>query len=140
MTLFGLAYYPDEGTDIKCGLFVLSMGSLLAIFALSVLIWLGLSEELIRELMLILSVPWFARADNQHSVHRGDRVGDVPLGPDRRRRGVGNRREWQVSRPFRYNEVVRSENPASRALRSGRARSPAWDPGNRAGDVDQSAE
>jgi hypothetical protein len=34
----------------------------------------------------------------RHSVHGGDRVGDVPLGPKRRRCGVGNRREWQVSR------------------------------------------
>jgi hypothetical protein len=29
-------------------------------------------------------------------MQRGDRVGNVTLGPDRRRRGVGNYREWQV--------------------------------------------
>ena len=35
--------------------------------------------------------------DDQHVMHGGDRVGDVALRPDRRRRGVGNRREGQVS-------------------------------------------
>src|SRR5580704_14042937 len=34
--------------------------------------------------------------DDQVLMQRGDRVGNVTLGPDRRRRGVGNYREWQV--------------------------------------------
>src|ERR1700737_1539556 len=34
--------------------------------------------------------------DDQALMQRGDRVGNVTLGPDRRRRGVGNYREWQV--------------------------------------------
>jgi preprotein translocase subunit SecA len=34
--------------------------------------------------------------DDQALMQRGDLVGNVTLGPDRRRRGVGNYREWQV--------------------------------------------
>src|SRR5580700_7480300 len=34
--------------------------------------------------------------DDQALMQRGDRVGNVTLGPDRRCRGVGNYREWQV--------------------------------------------
>ena len=67
----------------------------------------------------------------RHSVHGGDRVGDVPLGPKRRRCGVGNRREWQVSRTSGSNEVLRRgesspfrrpgiRRPRYRACRDGR--------------------
>src|SRR5580704_17527668 len=34
--------------------------------------------------------------DHQLMMERRDRVGNVALGSDRRRRGVGNYREWQV--------------------------------------------
>jgi hypothetical protein len=34
--------------------------------------------------------------DHQPMMERSDRVGNVTLGSDRRRRGVGNYREWQV--------------------------------------------
>src|ERR1043166_9510349 len=34
--------------------------------------------------------------DDHSSMEGRDRVWDVTLGPDRRRRGVGNRWEWQV--------------------------------------------
>jgi putative tryptophan/tyrosine transport system substrate-binding protein len=34
--------------------------------------------------------------DDQLMMERSDRVGNVALGPDWRRRGVGNYREWQV--------------------------------------------
>src|ERR1700693_4902975 len=101
---------------------------------------------------------WAARQDSrerddQYLMDGGDRVGDVALRSYRRRRGVGNLREWQVSRTSWSNEVLRGESspvrrsgihrprctarrdggsPASRDPRSGRGRSPARVPGNRA--------
>jgi hypothetical protein len=48
------------------------------------------------------AAPWNGAAhascdrDDQALMQRGDRVGNVTLGADRRRRGVGNYREWQV--------------------------------------------
>src|ERR1700738_3132371 len=81
--------------------------------------------------------------DDQVLMQRGDRVGNVTLGPDRRRRGVGNYREWQGFLVFRRNEILRGESspvgrsgtrrlrckvcrddgsPATRGPRSARAR------------------
>lgn len=61
MRLFRLALYPEEGTDLTCGLFVLSAGSVLAIVALSLVIWVGAPENPVLQLMVLLSIPWFAR-------------------------------------------------------------------------------
>ena len=38
-----------------------------------------------------------------------DRVGDVPLGSDRRRLWVGNRWEWQIPRAARRNVALRGD-------------------------------
>src|SRR6202048_1639860 len=91
--------------------------------------------------------------DDQALMQRGDRVGNVTLGPDRRRRGVGNYREWQVFCVSQRNEVLRGESspvrrsgtrrlrckvcrddgsPATRGPRSARGRLLACAPGNRA--------
>src|ERR1700732_4158102 len=58
--------------------------------------------------------------DDQALMQRGDRVGNVTLGPDRRRRGVGNYREWQVFCVSQRNEVLRGESSPVR--RSGTRR------------------
>src|SRR6195256_3780488 len=58
--------------------------------------------------------------DDQALMQRGDRVGNVTLGPDRRRRGVGNYREWQGFLVFQRNEVLRGESSPVR--RSGTRR------------------
>jgi hypothetical protein len=47
---------------------------------------------------------------NQGLMQRGYRVGNVTLGLDRRRRGVGNYREWQVFLVSRRNEVLSGES------------------------------
>src|ERR1700738_1683570 len=58
--------------------------------------------------------------DDQALMQRGDRVGNVTLGPDRRRRGVGNYREWQGFCVSQRHVVLRGESSPVR--RSGTRR------------------
>src|SRR5271169_6494167 len=56
--------------------------------------------------------------DDQASAHGGDRIWNVALGPQRRRRGVGNRRERQVPRTAWRDEVLRGESSPAQAAPS----------------------
>src|SRR3954471_4327812 len=64
--------------------------------------------------------------DDQASAHGGDRIWNVALGPQRRRRGVGNRRERQVLRTAWGDEVLRGESSPARRPRSRKSRCTSW--------------
>ena len=64
--------------------------------------------------------------DDQASAHGGDRIWNVALGPQRRRRGVGNRRERQVLRTAWRDEVLRGESSPARRPRSRKSRCTSW--------------
>jgi aerobic C4-dicarboxylate transport protein len=64
--------------------------------------------------------------DDQASAHGGDRIWNVALGPQRRRRGVGNRRERQVLRIAWGDEVLRGESSPARRPRSRKSRCTSW--------------
>src|SRR4249919_4382176 len=71
--------------------------------------------------------------DDQASAHGGDRIWNVALGPQRRRRGIGNRRERQVLRTAWRDEVLRGESSPARRPRSRKSRCTSWrDGGSRA--------
>jgi len=61
--------------------------------------------------------------DGQQTMDGGDRVRDVALRPDRGRRGVGNRWEWQIFRLQRRDQVLRGECSPARRSGSRRQRS-----------------
>ena len=63
--------------------------------------------------------------DDQPSAHSGDRIWNVALGSQRRRRGVGDRRERQVLRTAWRDEILRGGIVSPiRGLRNVRARPP----------------
>ena len=64
--------------------------------------------------------------DDQASAHGGDRIWNVALGPQRRRRGVDNRRERQVLRTAWRDEVLRGESSPARRPRSRKLRCTSW--------------
>ena len=64
--------------------------------------------------------------DDQASAHGGDRIWNVALGPQRWRRGVGNRRERQVLRTAWRDQVLRGESSPARRPRSRKSRCTSW--------------
>src|SRR5271168_4929587 len=54
--------------------------------------------------------------DDQPSAHSGDRIWNVALGSQRRRRWVGDRRERQVLRTAWRDEILRGESSPARRL------------------------